>query len=147
MSPARKSEEQEEIYRVDTVPPPDGEEDPYGAVTKVGPMSKAFVDEMMGYAGGEGAAGKATVPPQSGVRESTQIMPRAPIGGSPAHVTPPPAAVTPAVVVHAPTLESQPPAGARPSAPPARPSRVYDALVVALVIFAVAFALTTFFTR
>lgn len=37
----------EEIYRVETVPPPAGENDAYNAPTKVGPMAAAVVEEMM----------------------------------------------------------------------------------------------------
>ncbi|MDB4942005.1 MAG: hypothetical protein JWP97_1539 [Labilithrix sp.] len=35
------------IYRVDTIPPPDGEDDAYSAPTKVGPMADAAVRELM----------------------------------------------------------------------------------------------------
>ena len=37
----------EEIFRVDTVPPPAGEADAYNAPTRVGPMAAAVVEEMM----------------------------------------------------------------------------------------------------
>ena len=35
------------IYRVETIPPPDGEDDAYSAPTKVGPMADAAVRELM----------------------------------------------------------------------------------------------------
>lgn len=37
----------EAIYKVDTVPPPAGEDDAYSAPTRVGPMAAAVVEEMM----------------------------------------------------------------------------------------------------
>lgn len=37
----------EELYRVDTVPPPAGESDAYNAPTKVGPMAEGAIKEMM----------------------------------------------------------------------------------------------------
>lgn len=50
----------EGIHRCDTVPPPDGESDPYSAPTKVGPMARALVDKLM--------ADSEVKPPKSGER-------------------------------------------------------------------------------
>ena len=51
----------EAIYRVETVPPPAGESDAYNAPTKVGPMAAAVVEEMM----------------HAAVRKSTELSQRA----------------------------------------------------------------------
>jgi len=40
-------EKDEAIFRLDTVPPPAGEDDAYSAPTRVGPMAAAVVEEMM----------------------------------------------------------------------------------------------------
>ncbi|MBX3187574.1 MAG: hypothetical protein KF819_11190 [Labilithrix sp.] len=39
-------DEKDELYRVDTVPPPAGEGDAYSAPTKVGPMPQSVLDAM-----------------------------------------------------------------------------------------------------
>ena len=57
-------EEDDEIFRVDTIPPPDGDEDAYGAATKVGPLAKAKIDEMLKAA----EANETMSPPPSAVR-------------------------------------------------------------------------------
>ena len=60
------------IYRMDTLPPPEGEGDAYNAPTKVGPMAESVVKEMMFAAGrkaaelSERAAEKAKTAPNSG---------------------------------------------------------------------------------
>lgn len=41
-----KEDEKDELYRVDTVPPPAGENDAYNAPTKVGPMPLSVLDAM-----------------------------------------------------------------------------------------------------
>jgi hypothetical protein len=41
------SEEEDGIYKVDTVPPPDGEDDAYSAPTRVGVMPESLVAEIM----------------------------------------------------------------------------------------------------
>jgi hypothetical protein len=38
---------EDDIYRVDTIPPPDGEADPYSAPTKVGPLARAAMQAAM----------------------------------------------------------------------------------------------------
>lgn len=35
------------VYKVDTVPPPDGDDDAYSAPTKIGPMASAVVNELI----------------------------------------------------------------------------------------------------
>lgn len=62
--PKLYAEDAESIYKVDTVPPPDGDDDAYSAATKVGPLSTAQVAELM--------RGSADAPPQSGI----QVRPR-----------------------------------------------------------------------
>jgi hypothetical protein len=46
---ANESEGHDEdvIHRVDTVPPPDGDDDAYNAATRIGPLAEAAVKEMM----------------------------------------------------------------------------------------------------
>jgi hypothetical protein len=44
------SNDDDGIYRVDTVPPPQGESDVYNAPTKVGPMAGAIVEEIVAQA-------------------------------------------------------------------------------------------------
>jgi hypothetical protein len=65
--------EKAEVYKVDTVPPPEGEDDAYSAPTRVGPMAEAAAQELMrqaeiasGLAPGSlsgGASGPPTKPP------------------------------------------------------------------------------------
>ncbi len=38
------------IHRMDTLPPPEGEDDAYSAATKVGPMARSMVEAMMAKA-------------------------------------------------------------------------------------------------
>jgi hypothetical protein len=64
MSSAAKAEE-DGIYRVDTIPPPEGEDDAYSAPTRVGPMAAAAVEKMMADAERHAATPR---PPPSGVR-------------------------------------------------------------------------------
>lgn len=47
------------IYRVDTVPPPQGESDAYNAPTRVGPMASALVEEMLAQGRREMEGGSA----------------------------------------------------------------------------------------
>ena len=56
------------IYKVDTVPPPAGEESAYDAVTRVGPMAKAAIQELFAEAESKGTLTTTTAPPQSGIR-------------------------------------------------------------------------------
>jgi hypothetical protein len=65
MAAARKTPPEAEIYRVDTEPPPPGEDSAYSAPTKVGPMSHAVIDKLMREAEQHGIVMPAT---QSGVR-------------------------------------------------------------------------------
>jgi hypothetical protein len=52
------------IYRVDTVPPPDGEDDAYSAPTRVGPLARSRIEEMMA----ESEPTVDDIPVDSGVR-------------------------------------------------------------------------------
>jgi hypothetical protein len=54
------------IHKCDTVPPPDGEADPYSAPTKIGPMARGLIDKLMAQA--EVREGTESVPPKSGER-------------------------------------------------------------------------------
>jgi hypothetical protein len=56
----------EGIHRCDTVPPPDGETDAYNAPTKIGPMARGMVDQLMAQA--EAMQGIDSTPPKSGER-------------------------------------------------------------------------------
>ncbi|MDB4945969.1 MAG: hypothetical protein JWP97_5503 [Labilithrix sp.] len=47
MSDDQKNGNEDGIYRLDTLPPPDGETDAYSAPTRVGPMAAAAVEELM----------------------------------------------------------------------------------------------------
>lgn len=62
--------EQDAIYRVDTVPPPAGE-DAYNAPTRVGPMARAAVEKMFDDA----AEPDKAPPPASGVRPQAKAPP------------------------------------------------------------------------
>jgi hypothetical protein len=44
------SNDDDGIYRVDTIPPPAGEDDAYSAPTRVGPMASAIVEEIIAQA-------------------------------------------------------------------------------------------------
>jgi hypothetical protein len=44
---ADHEEEKGEVYKVDTVPPPPGEDDAYSAPTRIGPMAEAAAQELM----------------------------------------------------------------------------------------------------
>jgi hypothetical protein len=61
-------EEDDEIFRVDTIPPPDGDDDAYGAATRVGPLAKAKIEEMLRAAD----ANDGTPPPPSAVRRKVE---------------------------------------------------------------------------
>lgn len=91
------------IHRIDTVPPPDGEDDAYSAETKVGPLSRAMVQELMDAAE-IGANAPVTIPPASGMRARPAKL---------APVIPPPPRVPQVIPLPAPTpAPPQPPASA-----------------------------------
>ena len=53
MAAARKKDDDDSdgaIHKMDTLPPPEGEDDAYSAATKVGPMARAAVEAMMAKA-------------------------------------------------------------------------------------------------
>lgn len=52
MAAARKNDDDSDgaIHKMDTLPPPEGEDDAYNAATKVGPMARAAVEAMMAKA-------------------------------------------------------------------------------------------------
>src|SRR5687767_11928990 len=47
---ADHDEERDQVYKVETVPPPPGEDDAYSAPTRIGPMAEAAAQEMMRHA-------------------------------------------------------------------------------------------------
>ncbi len=63
--PKSVGEGEDGIYKVDTVPPPDGEDDAYGAPTKVGPLTQAAIADMM-----RDTSEPPRLSPSSGVRMS-----------------------------------------------------------------------------
>jgi hypothetical protein len=56
----------EGIYRADTVPPPDGGDDAYNAPTRVGPMAATVVNEMIVAAQARESSSKNKPPPAAG---------------------------------------------------------------------------------
>jgi hypothetical protein len=61
MSENEKNNDEGEIYRVDTVPPPPGEGDAYNAPTRVGAMAESvLIEEMIHAAESEAASGNDT---------------------------------------------------------------------------------------
>jgi len=53
MAAARKNDDDDSdgaIHKMDTLPPPEGEDDAYNAATKVGPLARAAVEAMMAKA-------------------------------------------------------------------------------------------------
>lgn len=52
----------ESIHRMDTVPPPDGEDDAYSAETKVGAMAEGMMEALMASARGEEVPAPAAPP-------------------------------------------------------------------------------------
>jgi hypothetical protein len=61
-------EDDDEIFRVDTIPPPDGDDDAYGAATKVGPLAQSKIEEMLKAA----EANESMHPPPSAVRRKVE---------------------------------------------------------------------------
>lgn len=60
------SKDDDGIYKVDTVPPPQGEDDAYNAPTRVGVMASAIVGELL--AQGERDAAEAKAHPENDVK-------------------------------------------------------------------------------
>ncbi len=53
MAAARKQDDDDSdgaIHKMDTLPPPEGEDDACSAATKVGPMARAMIEAMMAKA-------------------------------------------------------------------------------------------------
>src|SRR5687767_12438894 len=75
-------DEKDGIYRVQTVPPPDGSSDVYNAPTKVGPMATSVIQELIEQAqrtGGVVEANQATA-----AIDAKKIAPAIPPPPSPA---------------------------------------------------------------
>lgn len=61
-----EKEEHNTVHKVDTVPPPPGEDDAYNAPTRIGPMAEVAVQEMMRQArAAEETAAQSARPPVS----------------------------------------------------------------------------------
>jgi hypothetical protein len=104
------SDNDEGIYKVDTVPPPQGEDDAYSAPTKVGVMASAIVGELL----------------MQGQREADAPSPEAEVKTVP----PPPPVVEAVNVVEATKVEvAAPEAEAEPVAAPPRVSTKPAAVV------------------
>jgi hypothetical protein len=74
--------ESQAIYRVETVPPPEGEDDAYGAITKIGSFSTGQIAELMERADDgpvSGVHAKAGAAPEIEVlgEEETELEPSA----------------------------------------------------------------------
>jgi hypothetical protein len=96
------------IFRVDTIPPPDGEDDAYSAPTKVGPMADAAVKELMHAA--ERRAIELSQRNADKAKAAKEAAPTKP---------PPPVAVAPAPTfpaVEAPTSQKEAIISSRPNA-------------------------------
>jgi len=81
------------IHKCDTVPPPDGEDDAYNAPTKMSPMARGLVEQLMAQAEAMVATGtfESAPPPKSGERA---LKARRGDGSqAPALIIPPPAAI------------------------------------------------------
>lgn len=88
MAAARKKDEDDSdgaIHKMDTLPPPEGEDDAYSAATKVGPMARAAVEAMMAKA--QADENSSLPPPASFTRGVTLPKP----ARLPALEAPPPA--------------------------------------------------------
>jgi hypothetical protein len=129
-APADRDEDASEgIYKVDTIPPPAGEDDAYSAPTKVGPMARAavahlFADADLGVAPGTGAdAGAPAEPAPVTARSasSAPIAPKPPTAPRPSAAPRPSPAPRPSAVskVSPPSKAAAPPS---PSPAPASPS-------------------------
>jgi hypothetical protein len=102
-----KHDDDDAVFRVETIPPPSGPSDAYSAPTKVGPMTPALVEEMM-------LAAKAKADAKRISAEATARAPRFVVPAS--AVAPPP--MPPRVVPVEPVF----PAPIASPAPPAQPS-------------------------
>lgn len=134
---------EDEVYRVDTVPPPEGEDDAYNAPTKVG-VIEAPVLESMKQASLTGNPLKPPTLPKIGGGdeppiERTEVLgdeaivssvPRAAAAPAQAPAAPPHVAPPPVAVSAAPT--------AQPGVAPAKPAKVDTYLIVTIGIAVVA---------
>lgn len=138
---------EDEVYRVDTVPPPEGEDDAYNAPTKVG-VIEAPVLESMKQASLTGNPLKPPTLPKIGGGdeppiERTEILgDDAIVSSVPRPAAPAPSASAQAVVAPPQTAPSAvAPAAAAPAAhvvPAAAPAKVDTYLVVTIAIAVVA---------
>jgi hypothetical protein len=95
------------VYKVDTVPPPDGDDDAYSAPTRIGPMASAVVNELIMAKSRESAevAAASQVKPRIGENSPEEALDENDIEAELAF--PPP-----------PKLPGAPPSKPRISAPP-----------------------------
>lgn len=72
------AERTDELYKVDTVPPPPGEDDAYSAATKVGALAATTISQMLADAEAGEVSAPVSTPPRSGLRPSVP-QPAAPM--------------------------------------------------------------------
>jgi len=78
-----ESEEKSEVHRVDTVPPPPGEDDAYSAPTRIGPLAEVAALELMrqaesaasGVASGTITSGSPSRPPSTSMKPPVPTRP------------------------------------------------------------------------
>lgn len=132
------SDAEKDDSKVDTVPPPSGEDDAYNAPTRVGPVDQAVLEAMMASGHKPAEAPPPVAEATFAARKTPPPVPRRP---APAPL-PPPVEETTAKPVDPPIEQRAPVAlpseAPRPAAPPAV---VFLPLVVGLVIFVVGLAL------
>jgi hypothetical protein len=104
--------EKDQVYQVDTVPPPDGEADAYNAPTRVGQMAATTIVEMLMVAGVEEAEAKE-IAAQGGA--SALPTPAAPPASVPQEAPPPSSPPASSPVDSARPVSS----GSKPVLPPA----------------------------
>jgi hypothetical protein len=83
------SDEKDQVYQVDTVPPPEGEADAYNAPTRVGQMAASTIAEMLLVAGLDESAAVGQPPPSAAPRLSNE--PARPTSSASVPAKPPPA--------------------------------------------------------
>jgi hypothetical protein len=130
------SDDSDSIYKVDTVPPPDGEDDAYNATTRVGPMALAYVGQLMAEADAADAADEPDAP-ETDDTDATPMSGMRAVAPAPAHsqvralgkprpprmpsATLPPAPLVPMISTVSASTASRPPAARQVEVP-----RLYD---------------------
>jgi hypothetical protein len=68
------SNDEDGIYKIDTVPPPAGENDAYSAPTRVGPMASAVVEEIIAQAKREAQEAASSRPPNGTADDESVVI-------------------------------------------------------------------------